>query len=90
VGELVKEKERLQQENKGFKGMIKDQNALVTELQSCKIEQKDYIKVLKKMENVDFDLQNMTGVLDQVLDGKFIQVDALFATRHSAITGDVQ
>jgi len=81
--ECSKEKAQLQHEIDGFKQMIKDQNALITDLTQNKIEQKDWIKLLKKLENVDVDLQNMSGVLDQVLSGYFIDVDSLFAIRQS-------
>eukprot|EP00341_Mesodinium_pulex_P001503 CAMPEP_0116921308 /NCGR_PEP_ID=MMETSP0467-20121206/21550_1 /TAXON_ID=283647 /ORGANISM="Mesodinium pulex, Strain SPMC105" /LENGTH=118 /DNA_ID=CAMNT_0004599345 /DNA_START=520 /DNA_END=876 /DNA_ORIENTATION=- len=69
-----------------FKSMIKDQTSINKELKGKLVEQKDWIKLLKKLENVDIDLDNLSGVLDKVLNDQNFEVDSLFNVRSSAYT----
>jgi len=61
-----------------FKSMIQDLNALNAGLNLQKIAQKDFIRILKKLDNMENDLHNLNIVSDKICSNKFFEVDNLF------------
>lgn len=49
-----------------FKSMIKDLNEVISNANEQKIAQKDQIRILKKLDNMEGDMLNLNKVADKI------------------------
>lgn len=58
--------------------MIKDLNEVISGLNEQKIAQKDFIRILKKLDNMEGDMLNLNKVADKICSNQQFEVDNLF------------
>eukprot|EP00801_Mesodinium_rubrum_P012973 Mrub_13106.p1 GENE.Mrub_13106~~Mrub_13106.p1 ORF type:complete len:158 (-),score=41.53 Mrub_13106:55-495(-) len=71
-----------------FKSMIKDLNSVVNNLNEQKIAQKDYIRILKKLDNMETDLDNLNKVADKICSNQYFEVENLFEYKQPKNWGE--
>jgi len=71
-----------------FKSMIKDLNNIINDLNKQKISQTDYIKIIKKLDNLESDLQNLNTVAQKMCSSQWFEVDNLFDYQKPKNYGD--